>query len=101
MCPKLWEPSECSKSSTWRKLAAIDFSLESFAPGLEGSLVKWFTNCQTAAGILEVGSIKLDFHRLAIKSFQFCAKRSIRLEVQWIQRTEKEKAGLHQSPFRL
>ena len=39
MCPKLWEPSECSKSSTWRDLAAIDFSLESFAPVLEGSLV--------------------------------------------------------------
>ena len=35
MCPKLWEPSECSKSSTWRELAAIDFSLESFAPVLE------------------------------------------------------------------
>ena len=92
MCPKLWEPSECSKSSTWRELAAIDFSLESFAPVLEGSLVKWFTNCQTAAGILEVGSIKLDFHRLAIKSFQLSAKRSIRLEVQWIPRTENEKA---------
>ena len=65
MCPKLWEPSDCSKSSTWRELAAIDFSLESFAPVLEGSLVK---------------------------SFQFCAKRSIRLEVQWIPRTENEKA---------
>ena len=39
MCPKLWEPSECSKSSTWRELASIDFSLESFAPVLEGSLV--------------------------------------------------------------
>ena len=51
MCPKLWEPSECSKSSTWRELAAIDFSLESFAPVLEGSLVKWFTICETAARI--------------------------------------------------
>ena len=51
MCPKLWEPLECSKSSTWRELAAIDFSPESFAPVLEGSLVKWFTICQTAARI--------------------------------------------------
>ena len=32
VCHKLWEPSECSKSSTWRELAATDFSLESFAP---------------------------------------------------------------------
>ena len=30
VCHKLWEPSECSKSSTWRELAGIDFSLESF-----------------------------------------------------------------------
>ena len=25
VCHKLWEPSERSKSSTWRELAAIDF----------------------------------------------------------------------------
>ena len=51
-----------------RELAAIDFSLESFAPILKGSLVKWFTDSQTAA------------------------EHSIRLEVQWIPRTENEKA---------
>ena len=36
--------------------------------------------------------MKLDLHRLAIKIFQFCAEHSIRLEVQWIPRTENEKA---------
>jgi len=45
-----------------------------------------------AARIIEVGSMKLDLHRLAIKIFQFRAKHSIRLEVQWIPRTENEKA---------
>ena len=49
VCHKLWEPSECSQSSTWRELAAIDFSLESFAPILKGLLVKWVTDRQTAA----------------------------------------------------
>ena len=92
VCHKLWEPSECSMSSTWRELAAIVFALESFVPILEGSLVKWFTDSQTAARIIEVGSMKLDLHRLAIKIFQFCAEHSIRLEVQWIPRTENEKA---------
>ena len=92
VCHKLWEPSECSKSSTWREPGAIVFALESFEPILEGSLVKWFTDSQTAAKIIEVGSMKLDLHRLAIKIFQFCAERSIRLEVQWIPRTENEKA---------
>ena len=36
ICHKLWEPSECSKSSTWRELAAIYFSLESFGPSSGG-----------------------------------------------------------------
>ena len=92
VCHKLWEPSECSMSATWRELAAIVFALESFAPILEGSLVKWFTDSQTAARIIEVGSMKLDLQRLAIKIFQFCVKHSIRLEVQWIPHTENEKA---------
>ena len=35
----------------------------------------------------------LDLHRLAVKIFQFCAEHNIRLEVQWIPRTENEKAG--------
>ena len=59
---------------------------------MEGSLVKWFTVSQTAARIIEVGSMKLDLHRLAIKIFQFCAEHSIHLEVQWIPRTENEGA---------
>ena len=90
ICQRLWELSECSKSSTWRELAAIDFSLESFAPVLEGSLVKWFTDSQSAAKI--VGSMKLDLYRLAVKIFHFCAEHNIRVEVQWIPRTENEKA---------
>ena len=36
--------------------------------------------------------MKLDLHRLVVKIFQFCAEDNIRLEVQWIQRTENEKA---------
>ena len=92
VCHKLWEPSECFMSSTWRELEAIVFALDSFAPILEGSLVKWFIDSQTAAKIIEVGSMKLDLHRLAIKIFQFYAQHSIRLEVKWIPRTENERA---------
>ena len=71
VCHWLWEPSECSKSSTWRELAANDFSLKSFASVLEGSLVKWFMHSQAATRIIEVGSMKLDLHGLAIKNFSF------------------------------
>ena len=91
ICHRLREPSECLKSSTWRELTAIDFVLESFAPVLGDSLVKWYTDSQAAAKIIEVGGMKLDLHRLAIKIFQFCAKHNIRLEVRWIPRLENEK----------
>ena len=57
-----------------------------------GSVVKWYTDSQAAAKIIEVGSIKVDLHRLAITFFQFCAKHSTPLEVQWIPRSENEKA---------
>ena len=73
-------------------MPVLQNALESFAAVLEGSLVKGFTDSQMDTKILEVRSIKLDLHRLAIKIFQFCAKHSIRLEVQWIPRTENEKA---------
>ena len=36
--------------------------------------------------------MKLNLHRLASKISQFCAEHSILLEVQWVQRTENEKA---------
>ena len=50
MCHKLWEPSECSKSSTWRELAAIVFALESSL-----TAKRWLELC-----------MKLDLHRLAM-----------------------------------
>ena len=47
-----------------------------FCANFEGSLVKWFTDSQTAARIIEVGSMKLDLHRLAIKIFRISFARS-------------------------
>ena len=82
ICHRLWEPSECSKSCTWRELAAIEFSLELFAPFLEGSLVRRFMDSQSAAKIVVVRSTKLVLHRLVVKILQFCAEYNIRLEIQ-------------------
>jgi len=36
--------------------------------------------------------MKLDLHRVAVKIFQFCAEHNIRMDVQWIPRTENERA---------
>ena len=52
----------------------------------------WRVPSLSGGSLVEVGSMKLDLHRLAVKIFQFCAEHNIRLEVQWIPRTENEKA---------
>ena len=58
VCHKMWSQSERSQSSTWRELSVIELSLRSFASVLKGSHVKWFTDSQVAAKIVEVGSMK-------------------------------------------
>ena len=92
MSYKLWDSSEASKSSTWWELAAIDFAIESFSSVLESSHVKWYTENQAAAKIVDVGSMKPDLHKLAVKIFGACLRSKIKLEIQWIARSENENA---------
>ena len=92
VCHTLWESSEASKSSTWRELAAIDFAIESFSSVLESSRVKLYTDSQVASQIVDVCSMKPGLHNLTIKIFGACLTSKIKLEIQWIPRTENDKA---------
>ena len=89
---KLWEVSEREKSSTWRELSAIDYTLKSFLPIINGSYLKWFSDGRTAVRIIHVGSMKKEFHDLAIKIFQCCAENQISLDIQWIPRSDLKRA---------
>ena len=62
---RMFTELERAESSTYRELVAIKFALESFEPILQQSRVKWFTDSQVAAKIIQVGSMKFDLHQLA------------------------------------
>lgn len=92
ICHQLWNDNERIQSSTWRELSAIEFSLRSFQKLIQGSYVKWFSDSQTACKIVEIGSMKPELHTIAIRIFQFCADNSIQLDIQWLPRSELERA---------
>ena len=64
--------NERVQSSTWKELSVIEFSLQSFVSMLEGSHVKWFTDSQVAAKIVDVGSMKLVLYKMARRISDIC-----------------------------
>ena len=89
---RMFTELERAESSTYRELVAIKFALESFESILQQSRVKWFTDSQVAAKIIQVGSMKFNLHQLAFAVFSACLKARIELDIQWIPRSLNEKA---------
>ena len=71
---------ESEKSSTWRELPAIKFSIEDFGTRLSKQRVRWHTNSQNAVRIIQVGSMVRELQDLALSVFLFyrSASNSIR-----------------------
>ena len=46
VCNKQWDLEEGRKSSTWRELSPILFTLHSILPSIIGSYVKWLSDSQ-------------------------------------------------------
>ena len=51
-----WSVEEVQRSSTWRELKAVNRVLASFAERLEGHTVKWCTDNQNVACIVQAGT---------------------------------------------
>ena len=62
----MFTQAERQESSTYRVLLAVQFVLSSFLPN---SRVKWFTDSQGAARIVQVGSMNFNLHKLASHIF--------------------------------
>lgn len=92
VCHKMWTQDERSRSSTWRELSAIEFSLLSCLPILSSSHIKWYTDNQATAKIVEVGSMKLELHTIALRIFKICYEHSIHLDIEWVPRDRNTRA---------
>ena len=89
---RMFTQSEQETSSTYRELLAIQLAIQAFEPLLTGCKVKLFTDSQVAMKIAQIGSMKLEYHELAISIFSTCFRANIQLDLQWIPRTLNEQA---------
>ena len=89
---KMCSVNERAESSTWRKLKAIDLALSCFKDSFQGKTIKWFTDSQNCVKIVNAGSMKEKLHSLALSIFSTCVEKGISIDIQWIPRTENEKA---------
>ena len=69
---RMWAEHEVSKSSSWREIKAIHFSLLSFLPFLRQKRVFWHTdNKNTVTAVLK-GSNKDDIHSVTLDILSCC-----------------------------
>ena len=86
----LWSADEAHLSSTWRELKAVYLVLLPFANKLAGHAVKWFTDNQGVVHIVRAGSRKQHLQDGAMAIFELCFTHSIKLEMEWIPRSQNE-----------
>ena len=84
--------TELLKSSTWRELATVKYSLEAFDSNLAGHRVRWNTDNQNVVRIVRVGSMIEELQELALDIFLFASGHNIRLDLTWIPRDQNSEA---------
>ncbi|XP_069109284.1 LOW QUALITY PROTEIN: uncharacterized protein [Argopecten irradians] len=88
----MWSESEMEKSSTWRELVTVDRVLLSMLHLFCGKKVKWYTDNQNVVSIVNKGSMKADLQSIALSIFDTCVRNCISIDIDWVPRTENEKA---------
>ena len=79
-------------SLTWRELKAVALVLESIASKLAHSNACWFTDNQNVVRIISVGSTNEHLQAVAVKIFNLCFSKSVKLKPEWVPREHNELA---------
>ena len=88
LAARLFSPWERETHSTYRELANIHHSLLSFLPMIRNTNVKFLVDSQSAARIVDTGSMKDDLQWFATEIFHICFDNNIALKVEWIPRDQ-------------
>ena len=89
---KNFSSTEKCRSSTWRKLEAIYYSLCSLPKFLNNNSLFWHTDNFAASKIVESGSSKPELQEKAVKIFDICKVKNLNLEITWISRENNKDA---------
>ena len=87
-----WSAEEMTQSSMRRELKAVRMVLKSLVLKLKNEQVRWFSDNQNVVTILNIGSKKPNLQKEALAVFSIAAQNLIRIEPEWIQRTENQQA---------
>ena len=87
-----WSATESLKSSTWRELATVRYSLEAFNSNLAGHRVRWNTDNQNVVRIVQVDSMIEELQELTLDIFLFASSHNIRLDLTWIPLDQNSEA---------
>ena len=87
-----WQEHQKLYSSTLRELLAVKYVIISLIDKLNGSSIKWYTDNKNVASILNIGSKKQHLQSEIMQIFNICYPRSINIDIEWIPRTQNERA---------
>ena len=91
-CHRNFTSQEQGKSSTWREMMAVLFSLRSFLNILKSSRVIWRIDNYAAANIIKVGSPVADLHEISLEIFDLCFQNQITFKPVWVPRIQNKEA---------
>ena len=83
---KNFTSEEAQKSSTWREIEAIRFSVLALKQYVSGKPLIWHTDNYAASLIVKAGSRRSDLQGLSEVIFDICKLENIQLEIRWIPR---------------
>ena len=82
----------CTVLRRLRELLAVKYVIISLIDKFSGSSIKWYTDNKNVALMLNIGSKKQHLQSEIMQIFNICYPRSINIDIEWIPRTQNERA---------